>query len=266
MDIDNLKGSWALVTGASSGIGRAFAIRLAEAGLNLCLVARRAALLDTLARDLEARHGVRVLCTAKDLLRLDGALPAIDGLLDREGARIRLLCNSAAFGRWGKFEQESSAVYADMIALNTTVVVSLCHHFLPHLTSFPSSAIINISSPAAFQPVPYMAVYAATKAFVHSFSQALYGEWKERGVLVQTLVPGPTETEFDRIAGAYGDALKQKGTPEEVVRSALTHLKSDAPVAIAARGTFQQRFLVPLLPAKVVINSVERMFRPPADP
>jgi uncharacterized protein len=148
--------------------------------------------------------------------------------------------------------------------LNTAAMVSICHHFLSDLTSFPTSAIINVSSPAALQPIPFMAVYAASKAFVHSFSQALYGEWSERGVRVQTLCPGPTATEFDARAGAYESALKEKrGSPEAVVKASLSHLAEDSPLVVTAKGTYKQRFFASLFPAKAVIRTVGKMFRPP---
>ena len=206
MQLETCKGDWALITDASSGIGREFAHQIGAAGLNLVLVARRKPLLDDLATELGQRHGIRVVAISVDLSHPD-AISAVGSRLLAEDVRIRLLCNNAAFGSWGAFEKSPASTYEDMIKVNVAAVVGLCHHFLPVLSSFPTSAIINVSSPAAFQPVPYMAVYAATKAFLHSFSQALYGEWKDRGILVQALVPGPTATEFDQVAGAYASSM-----------------------------------------------------------
>jgi hypothetical protein len=184
--------------------------------------------------------------------------------LASSGVTIRLLVNNAAFGRWGRFEATGAESYEEMIRLNTAAMVAMCHHFLPGLTSFPTSAIINVSSPAALQPIPFMAVYAATKAFVHSFSLALCGEWRDRGVLVQTLCPGPTATEFDAKAGAYASALsEERGSPELVVKASLSHLAKDAPLVVTAKGTYKQRFFAGLFPAKLVIREVGKMFRPP---
>ena len=174
-----------------------------------------------------------------------------------------LLCNNAASGRWGRFEVTPADTYEEMIRLNMAAMVSLCRHFLPDLISYPTRAIINVSSQAAYQPVPYMAVYAATKAFVQSFSQALYGEWKDRGILVQTLVPGPTATEFDAKAGAYVSAVSTRGSPHDVVRVALAHLEKDIPVVSTVRGTYKQRVFAALAPPKMVIKTVGRMFQPP---
>ena len=110
-----------------------------------------------------------------------------------------------------------------------------------------------------------MAVYAATKAFVSSFSQGIYGEWKDRGVLVQTLVPGPTETEFDTVAGAYPSALNGRAKTDVVVRKSLAHLAKDVPLVITAKGTYKQRLFAALAPAKLVIRTVARMFKPPME-
>lgn len=262
MKLAEYRESWALVTGASSGIGREFARQLAAAGLHLVLVARRGPLLDALAAELAERHRIRTRIVVADLARPEAAAD-IRRTLAAEGIRIRLLCNNAAFGRWGRFEAASASTYQDMLQVNIGAMVGLSHAFLPDLTSFPSSVVVNVSSAAAFQPIPYMAVYAATKAFVLHFSQALHGEWKDRGVLVQTLVPGPTETEFDSTAGAYASALTTRDPPAKVVRDSLAHLATAAPLALSARGTLVQRLFAGLFPARIVIREVGRRFTPP---
>jgi short-subunit dehydrogenase len=235
---------------------------LAAAGVNLVLVARAEKSLERLGAELSTRHGIQTLVSATDLSRPNAAAE-LSSRLASHGFKIRLLINNAACGRWGRFEATSAEIYEEMTRLNTAAMVSMCHHFLPDLTSFPTSAIINVSSPAALQPVPFMAVYAATKAFVHSFSQALYGEWSDRGVRVQTLCPGPTATEFDAKAGAYVSALSERGSPGPVVKASLSHLSRDNPLVVTAKGTYKQRFFAGLFPAKMVIREVGKMFRPP---
>lgn len=262
MKLEEAKGDWALVTGASSGIGREFALQLAAVGMNLVLVARREPLLDILGSELSQRYGVRALVMPVDLSRTN-AISEIRSRLVAEGVKIRMLVNNAAFGRWGRFEAIPPEAYEEMIRLNVMAMVTLCHHFVQDLSSFPTSIIVNVSSPAAYNPIPYMAVYAATKAFVSSFSQALYGEWKDHGVLVQTLVPGPTETEFDTVAGAYASALKGRGEADAVVKTSLAHLAENAPLVTTAKGTYKQRLFASLFPAKMVIKTVARMFQPP---
>ena len=261
MRIEDLKNHWALVTGASSGIGHEFAVQLAAAGVNLVLVARRAQRLQTLATNLRGGHGVQVLVLPADLAR-PGVAVQVRDRLRQEGVTIRLLVNNAALGRWARFEASPSGFYEDMIRVNASAMVSLCREFLPDLTRYPSSAIINVSSAAAYQPVPFMAVYAATKAFAHSFSQALHAEWQERGVLVQTLVPGHAQTELEGAkAGAHGSAIKRVSAIDESVRAALTHLGTGVPLVVTARNVLWQR-LFALLPSGLVLRQVSRMFRP----
>jgi uncharacterized protein len=263
IDIDSAdwRGQWALVTGASTGIGREFACQLAAKGIHLVLTARRARLLESLAAELAGRHGTKTLTVAADLA--DPATPALlRGRLEEAGIRVRLLVNNAAFGRWGRFEAQDSVIYRHMLQVNVIAPVSLCQEMLLQLTSFPDAAIINVSSPAAYQPVPYMAVYAASKAFIQAFGQALFGEWAKRGVLVQTLVPGPTATEFDEVAGAYASAIAKRDQPRAVVAASLQGLATGRPVISCARGTFRQR-LFALMPARLVIRTVAGMFSPP---
>lgn len=262
MKLDEVKGDWALITGASSGIGREFAHQLAFVGMNLVLVARRENLLNALKIELMQGYRIQVVVVPIDLSH-DNAVSEIDSHLKATNTKIRLLVNNAAFGHWGQFEAVTAKKYEEMIKLNIGAMVLLCHHFLQDLTSFPTSAIINVSSPASYNPVPYMAVYAATKAFVSNFSQSLYGELKERGVLVQTLVPGPTVSEFDEIAGVNVVSLSERGRADTVVRLSLDHLAGDVPVVVSAKGTYKQRLFVTLCPPKMVIKMVTRMFKPP---
>jgi short-subunit dehydrogenase len=264
MRLEEARGSWALVTGTTSGIGKEFCHQLAAAGLSVVMVARRESLLNELAEQLAREYHVQTRTIALDLSQADAAAQ-VKARLDQEQIRVRLLCNNAGSGRWGRFEAHPVQAHEETIRLNTVALMELCWYLLPDLSSHPTSVIINVSSQAAYQPVPFMAVYAATKAFVQSFSQALYGEWKDRGVLVQTLVPGPTATEFDARSGAYESAVKERGAPADVVRLALAHLGGDAPVVTNAKGTFQQRLFAGLAPPRMVIKTVARMFQPPEE-
>jgi short-subunit dehydrogenase len=262
MKLSDAKGHWALVTGASSGIGREFAIQLARAGMHVVLVARRQERLEALALSLQQDFGVQTRVLAADLAE-GGQVARLHATLASEGIKVRLLCNNAGSGRWGRFEQTAADEYQRMNALNTSAIVAMCHHFFADLASFPSSAVINVSSPANYQPVPFMAVYAASKAFVHSFSQALHGEWQEHGILVQTLVPGPTESEFDDLAGAYASALTGRGRPADIASASLAALARRAPVVAVAKGIFKQRAFAGLAPPAMVIREVAKMFKPP---
>lgn len=261
LDTPQWRGQWALVTGASSGIGRAFCQQLAAKGLNIALLARRADRLKALASKLEQTHGVRTWLAVCDLSQ-PTAVTELRRQLDAADIRIRMLVNNAAFGRWGRFEEQPATLYQDMLQVDVIAPSLLCIELRPHLASHPDAAVIMVSSPAALQPVPYMAVYAAAKAYIHALGQALHGEWAQLGILVQTLVPGPTATEFDAVAGAYASALKGRGDPMDVVKASLRGLARGDAVVWQAKGTYQQR-LFTLMPPSRVIRKVARMFEPP---
>lgn len=262
MNLESLRGHWCLVTGASSGIGAAYAAGLAERGMNCVLVARRQERLDALAARMEATHGVRCVVRAANL-SVEGTVSSLRDELVRDDIHIRLLCNCAAFGRWGRVEDTDAPTYARMIRLNAAAVVEACLAFLPDLVSHPDSAIVNVSSQAAYQPVPYMSVYAATKAFVHAFSLALHEEWRERGLVVQTLVPGPTATEFDTLAGGYASKVIHRGDPPTVASASLQALAGNELIATSAARLWPQRLFYGLYPTRFVLRKVADMFRPP---
>jgi short-subunit dehydrogenase len=255
------RGDWALVTGASEGIGREFCRQLAVRGVNLVAVARDRDRLDALGEQLQDEYAVECRSVAADLGTADGPT-AVREAVDAFGISIQLLCNNAGTGYRGAFEELSSDDCDRMIELNARSVVSMCRLFLPDLLSHPRSFVINVSSQAAYNPIPHMAVYAATKAFAHSFSQSLYGEFSERGLVVQTLVPGPTVTDFDAKAGASDVAGIRRGGVDEVVQVALAGLESGHPVISNARGLLRQRLFAALAPPRLVIRTVEKMFRP----
>jgi short-subunit dehydrogenase len=262
MTLDDCKGHWALVTGASSGIGREFATQLAAKGMNVVLVARRANRLEELAERLTQDHHVRAIPQAHDLSMPGCGVKLRESLRARE-VRIRLLCNCAAFGRWGHVEAQPIETYNEMVRVNVNAVAELCLAFFEDLSAYPSSAIINLSSVASLQPVPFMALYAATKAFVQSLSQSLYEEWREHGVYVQTLTPGPTASEFDAIAGAYQSTVTARQPPGKVVDASLRSLEKGAPVVYAARGALTQRLLAALVPPQLFLKEAAKLFRPP---
>ncbi|MCG5512182.1 SDR family NAD(P)-dependent oxidoreductase [Ectothiorhodospira shaposhnikovii] len=259
----DFRGDWALVTGASSGLGKEFARQLGAMGMNVVLTARRGELLEETALDIEQVHGVQTKALVEDLSD-PGAPARIKKTLSDEGINIRLLCNNAGMGRWGRFEDGAGEDYQRMIQVNVTAPILLCRLFLEDLARHASSLIINVSSGAAYQPVPYMAAYAASKASLHQFSQALYGEWLSRGVLVKTFVPGPADTEFDEKAGAYESAIQDRASAVAMVQAALAGLGDDKPLIVAAKGTWMQRLFAGIFPSAMVIRQVGKMFRPPA--
>lgn len=193
------RGRWALVTGASMGIGEAFARALAGRGMNLVLCARSADRLRSLADELAAEHGVRTHVVAADLAR-PGA-PADAWARASDGRDIHLLVNNAGFGLHGRFEALPRDRQSEMVALNCTAVLELAHLALGAMRPRGEGGIVNVASVVAFQPVPWMAAYAATKAFVLSLSQALAEENRGSGVRVVCVSPGPTPSGFQATAG-----------------------------------------------------------------
>ena len=263
MQPSNCKGDWALVTGASSGIGEEFCRRLAADGMNIVMVARRGHLLYALSESLKEKYRIRTLVLQLDLSERASA-EKVKEFTTRENIRIRLLINNAAYGPWGSFDKTPAAVYEQMIQLIAATPVSLCHLYQSDLASFPDSAVINLSSPAALQPVPYKAVYSAVKSCLHNFSLALHGEWQDRGILVQTLLPGPTATELDTKGGAYLSELGEERRPvSEIVEASLSALPSGVPFVTTNKGTYKQRVFAGVAPVKMIIREVKRMFAAP---
>jgi short-subunit dehydrogenase len=259
--------STALITGASSGIGEAFAQQLAAEKHDLVLVARSQAKLEQLAQDLQSRHEVQVTVISQDLTQADGPTHIWE-MLQEQGKTIDFLINNAGFGDYGRFVDNSRENQLNMIQLNILALVDLTTLFLPPMLERGKGQIINVSSIAAFQPLPYLAVYSATKAFVLHFSEALWGEYRDRGIEVLAVCPGPTKTNFFAIAGfnpfkSDEEAEKDAVSPEYVVREALSALKRGE-ITIVPGGVSNQvvanvhRFL----PRQIIIQAVEKQFRP----
>ncbi len=190
----------ALITGASSGLGVEFAQCLCRRGYDLMLVARREERLQSLARHLHAAHGKKVWVCPADLAQT-GAAQKVADFTQAHKLDIALLVNNAGSGDEKSFVEQPLARQREMLHLNTLTLTQLCRHYLPHLQERGGGGIINVSSVAAFFPLPGHAVYAASKAYVNSFSQALAAEAAPNGVMVLAFCPGPTDTEFSEVAG-----------------------------------------------------------------
>lgn len=258
---EECRGAWAVVTGASSGIGRALALELAQRGMRVALVARQSLALQQVADEIRIGGGEAVVIELD--LAQPGSADRLRAALQQQGCTpLRLLVNNAGVGAWGPFVPEQLARYDEMVALNMAAVVNTTAALLPDLRRHTPSAVLNVSSQAAYQPVPYMAVYAATKAFVHSFSLALRQELSDSGVLIQGLVPGPTETDFDRRAGAYGVAPMARGTPAQAAHAGLEGLERGVAVTSNAPGLWRQRFFAGVLPHDLLLREVAKLFRP----
>jgi len=196
-----LAGKRALVTGASSGIGKAIAVALARRGADLVISARRADRLNALAATLTAEHGVKV-----DVVPLDLADPTAPAALFAatvgQGTQIDILINNAGFGVYEPFEDVAWETHAQVIQLNLVALTHLCHLFVPHMRAAGTPChIMNVASIAAFQPTPFYTVYGPTKSFVRDFTEALDYELRDTNVRAICVCPGGTHTEFADVAG-----------------------------------------------------------------
>jgi short-subunit dehydrogenase len=253
--------AYALITGASSGIGECFARALAARGRNLVLVARSKDKLESLAAELRAKQEIAVEPIPFDLAEAGAAERLAEALRERQ-LKIDLVVNNAGFGARGRFWELPYERQSEMIRLNVLTLAQLTHLLLPEMVAAGRGAIINVSSTSSFQPIPYTATYAATKAFVTSFSEALREELRRFGITVVTLCPGGTQTDFFRASG-YGRPKLPGGIqpPEEVVEAALKALDRRGgmvvPRFLNKLGVFVQRFA----PRGLVVRITARMFR-----
>ncbi|AFY68776.1 Estradiol 17-beta-dehydrogenase [Thalassoporum mexicanum PCC 7367] len=263
--LENIK--TALITGASAGIGEAFAQRLAQEKIDLFLVARSDDKLQQLATQLSKEHGVRVEFLAQDLTDL-AATDHVFDQIQALGWPIDLLINNAGFGDYGEFADSDRHKQLSMIQLNILALVDLTYQFLPGMQARGNGNIINLSSIGGFQPIPYMSVYSASKAFVLSFSEALWAENRDRGIKIQALCPGPTETEFFKVAGFdqmpnTSGSARSVATPQAVVNESLRGLKSNQSVVVT--GGLGNQVIVNagrFLPREVLAKGIAQIFDP----
>jgi len=248
-----------LITGASSGIGAAFAAALAAKGHDLILVARSGDRLTAMAADLSARHGIAAEALAADLSTAAG----VDGLLAEltaRGREVSLLINNAGFGTHGRFATLDPAREAQELMLNCYAPMMLTRGLLPAMIARGGGDIINLASTVAFQPSPYAATYGATKAFMLSFSQAIAEEVRAQGIRVVALCPGVTKTAF--FDGEH--ALKAFGrmrTPEQVVATALRALDRGKSVAIDGLQNRLMAESVRLAPRRMVAQMAGNLMK-----
>jgi uncharacterized protein len=261
--IANWRGKWALVTGASAGIGKALAEELAAGGANLVLTARRRERLEDLARTLSAAHKVRVEFFAADLAE-PAAVEKILAFTRAKDIQIDLLVNNAGFGNYGEFANSAVARQLEMIQVNCSAVVNLTHAFVPAMIERRSGDILIVSSTAAFQAVPYISTYAATKAFDLYFAEGLAEELKRHGIRVCALCPGSTESEFHQVANQ--NHLRSSHTRREsaaaVAQKGLHALAAGKSYVISGFGNYLGAQVQRLVPRHVVTSIAARLFRP----
>ena len=253
-------GKWALVTGASSGIGAEFASQLGERGTNLVLTARRQDRLEALAKDIREQHAVQTKVVPGDLT--DPELPArlVDVLHESE-IELDLLVNNAGFGDVGALGETEPERLLAMIRLNVNALTDLTYRVLPDMMQRGHGAIVNLSSLSAFQAVAYMPVYAATKVYVLHFSEALWAEAREGGVDVLAVCPGFTATEFMDQASMHGWYEKQAKTPQHVVRAALKALRKRRAYVVPGWLNYITSLMPRLSTRAISVKMTLRMFR-----
>jgi short-subunit dehydrogenase len=271
MGQDEIKAMTALITGASSGIGRELCKLFAKDGYNLVLVARDEARMIKVGEELVGRYAINPKIIAKDLALPDAAREIYDQLKS-ENIEVDYLVNNAGFGQWGKFHEIDPQIHYDMIAVNMTSLTKLTRLFLPDMVKRGYGGILNVASSAGYVPGPNCAVYYATKAYVIHLTEALSEELKDSGVTATALCPGPVKTQFFKRSEAAGTRLENI-FPQEADKVAQIGYKA----LIRGRGNvipswfykvlvFSTRFMPRKLVTKVSQWQLSRKQKPVVNP
>lgn len=253
-------GKWALVTGASAGLGEHIALDLAASGAHLVLTARRADRLEALAQRIRSQYSVEARVIPADL-SLPEAPQQLYDATEAAGLPIDILINNAGFGFLGKFHDSTPEWDRQMVTLNCAAVVHLTHLFLPRMIERRRGYIMMLASAASFQPIPYMSTYAATKAFDRFLGEALDAEVRQYGIRVSSLCPGPTQSEFAQVAGMNSSAFRRVTPAEPVVRRGLLDLAKGKPTSYPPGSGAFFFFLERFLPRTAVTRLLERGLR-----
>jgi uncharacterized protein len=258
--MDNWRGRWALITGASAGIGVAFAKELAPGGTNLVLTARRKDRLEDLARGLAENYRISTEVIAADLAD-SNAPEKICAFTKEKKIEIDLLINNAGFGHYGEFHTVEKQRLLDMVQVNCHAVVHLTRLYLPAMVARRRGDVLILASTASFQAVPYISTYAATKAFDLLFAEGLAEEMKPYGVRVCALCPGSTESEFHTVSGQ--EKFKRNAeTAEKVAHTGLKALAAGKSYVISGLGNYLGAHGERLVPRRFVTKIAGGMFKP----
>ncbi len=262
MNLNQWKGRWTLITGASAGIGKTFAGKLAQGGSNLVLTARRLDRLEELAAQLRSAHSIQVECVAADL-NLPEAPAQIFAFTEAKGLSIDFLINNAGFGQYGEFGTSELDRQLSMVQVNCAAVVGLTHLYLRGMMERRRGDVLILASTASFQAVPYMSVYAASKSFDLLFAEGLAQEVASYGIRVCALCPGATQSEFQQVAGAPTDRIgRTEETAETVVLVGLEALAGGKHHVISGFRNRAGAGIQRLVPRRVVTNATAKLFRP----
>ncbi len=257
------RGKWALVTGASAGIGQALAEELAAGGTNLVLTARRKERLEELGLRLAEKHKIQTQVFVADLAETT-APEKIFAFTKAKGMEVELLINNAGFGRYGEFHTAEIPRLLEMVQVNCSAVVHLTRLYLPEMVARRRGDVMILASTASFQSVPYLSTYAATKAFDLLFAEGLAEEMRPYGIRVCALCPGPTVSEFNEVAGQthITSAMRSRETAEKVARTGLRALAAGKSYVISSTGNYLGVHMQRLVPRRMVSRIAAGMFRP----
>jgi short-subunit dehydrogenase len=251
---------YVLITGASSGIGEEFAKQLATQKRSLILVARSEEKLNALAKELMEQHGIQVHVIKHDLAQLDSAKKVFEAC-QQKGLEVDFLINDAGVGLIEQFDAHPFERLREMLLLNIATLTELTYLFLPQLKA-NKGMLLNVASQAGFQPIPYMSVYAASKAYVLNFTEGLRVELEDSGVKVCALCPGTTQTRFfERAGSSIDDIRSQRQTPKEVVQTALDGLEKGKSVVISGGQNQLMVFLNRFLPRAALPKLTQHMVK-----
>ena len=252
-----------LITGASAGIGEAFARECAARGDRLILVARRADRLEALAAELKSAHQTESIVIPIDLGTIDGARQLFTET-EKRGLIVDLLINNAGFGKYGTFEKQPLDTYDQMVQLNITSLVDLSYLYVAGMRARKHGGILNVASVAGFPPTPYFSVYGASKAFVLSFSQALAVEVHADNVKVSVLCPGATVSEFQAVAGSeiVKDGASGYQTSAEVAREGLQGYEAGKVIVVTGLQNKVAAAALNFIPRSLVRRIAGSMSRP----
>jgi uncharacterized protein len=258
---DRWRGKWAIVTGASAGIGWALAEQLAAGGANLLLTARRVDRLQKLAADLSQKHGVKTEVCSADLTRSEAPEDILE-FTKTKGIETELLVNNAGFGAFGYIQDIPLEKLLEMVQVNCAAVVHLTRLFIPAMVERKHGDVLIVASTASFQPVPFNSVYAATKAFDLLFAEGIAEEVRKFGVRVCALCPGPTTTEFQQVAHQPDRPMKVNETAEKVARVGLEALAAGKSWVISGAMNRLMMETERLAPRSFVARMAAKMMRP----
>jgi short-subunit dehydrogenase len=251
---------WVLITGATQGIGYEFARQFAAAGWQMVFVARDEARLREVADELSARHGVTIKTMVKDLSYSTAAQEIFDEL-QREQIVISILVNNAGFGVHGPFAEVELSRHLNLLQTNVASLVQLTHLFVKPMLARRAGRILNVASVAAFMPGPFMAMYYASKAFVHSFSCALAEELSGTGVTVTSVCPGVTASQFHARSGLNRDSMLHRMSAEQVAKIGYRALMKGKPIVITGSINKLGVLIVKAAPIRLVTRMAAKVNR-----